>query len=506
MRKGWIIGLLLVEALAHGQGFNRQYDASGLQRSQVGWGVERTSGTHHVIFSGSSEVDTLGPDSAAYYTAIFLMKLDGIGDTIWQRKHFLPFHGIYNGWANCCDTVEAGFVVGGGRQSFDGTDEVYLMRFGPTGDTNWTKAFGGVGEFWAGRQVKATPDGGFIIVGDTDANGSADGFALKTDSLGNEEWRQIYPGGGTVDIFIAVDMAPGGGYYLGGQKRLSFDDDDLWVVRIGPTGAVQWQRSWGSAFAEVGAHLVTLSNGNTLVASAWCYSTDDDTYRFYMAELDANDGTTVWEQQYGPVAFGSFLFAAKELPNGDLISCGTSWMSFDQQGVLMRTTATGDSLWLRTYFYEDTLFTNGEGRFYDVLPTDDGGFIMAGATYGPANAPYPPGYSQDTWVVKVDSMGCIVPGCDGVGVQELVTNLGNSLAVFPNPAHGSTTAQVQLPQSMRGKALRLVLVNAQGQMALEQTATEGSNSLDLSGLAAGLYFVHLANATTWLGGTKLIIE
>jgi energy-coupling factor transporter ATP-binding protein EcfA2 len=146
-------------------------------------------------------------------------------------------------------------------------------------------------------------------------------------------------------------------------------------------------------------------------------------------------------------------------------------------------------------------------RFYDVLPTDDGGFIAAGSAYNPAGEPYPPGYSQDTWVVKVDSMGCIVPGCGGVGVQEVVTNLSNGLTVYPNPAHGSATVQVRLPQSIRGStALRLVLVNAQGQVVSEQDAQQGDNILDLSALSAGLYYVHLANGTTWLGGTKLLVE
>ena len=37
-------------------------------------------------------------------------------------------------------------------------------------------------------------------------------------------------------------------------------------------------------------------------------------------------------------------------------------------------------------------------------------------------------------------------------------------------------------------------------------AGQGENVLDLSGVAAGLYYVHLANGTTWLAGSKLVVE
>ncbi|QQR85494.1 MAG: T9SS type A sorting domain-containing protein [Flavobacteriales bacterium] len=354
--------------------------------------------------------------------------------------------------------------------------------------------------------MKRTLDGGFIIVGDTDANGNVDAFALKTDSSGNEQWREIYSGGGLSDYVVSVDKADGGDYLLGGQKRITADDKDLWLLRIDSVGAVRWSRSWGSGFDEPNAHLTTLVDGHALVASAWGYDDDFSAARTYLAKLDSTDGSTIWDREYGPVAYGAAFFAAKERYNGDIIACGVTWANLAQQGLLLRTTSTGDSIWMRSFYYQDTLITTGQGRFYDVLPTPDGGFIAAGSAYNPAGAPYPPGYSQDTWVVKVDSMGCIVPGCDGVGVQELVTNLGGALSVFPNPASGSTTVQVELPQSMRGKALRLVLVNAQGQVVREQTAQDGANILDLSNATAGLYYVHLAQGTTWLSGAKLVVE
>ena len=82
----------------------------------------------------------------------------------------------------------------------------------------------------------------------------------------------------------------------------------------------------------------------------------------------------------------------------------------------------------------------------------------------------PPIYGQDTWVVKVDSMGCLEPGCHLItGLTSQVTNLRGALRVWPNPvgAQGQGQGQVQvawdLPEAMTGSA-QLTLVSAAGQV------------------------------------------
>jgi len=48
------------------------------------------------------------------------------------------------------------------------------------------------------------------------------------------------------------------------------------------------------------------------------------------------------------------------------------------------------------------------------------------------------------------------------------------------------------------------LVSTQGQEVLVQKAVMGENALDLRALQAGLYYLHLTNGSTWLGGIKLV--
>ena len=65
---------------------------------------------------------------------------------------------------------------------------------------------------------------------------------------------------------------------------------------------------------------------------------------------------------------------------------------------------------MRYYQYSDSLISGGAGQLRDVLPTPDGGFIAVGAAYGVSHNGQ--SYGQDAWVIKVDSMGCLEPGCD----------------------------------------------------------------------------------------------
>ncbi len=518
MKALFLFILLFVEALATAQGFNRRYDDLGHGLQQTGFGIER-SGAGWTIFSGSDDLDSIGPGLYFHHASTVLRQIDLHGNTIWEKRAFRAHHSVLPGWANCCDTIPGGgYVVGGASEDTTGMEDVYLMRFNAEGDTLWTRVFSGPTQdhYMIGRQVKRTPDGGFLIVGDTGfgnifANG-IDGFAIKTDSLGNEQWRRIYGGPPPRwESFISCDIGPDHSYYLGGSYFPTDDNGEIWVMRTDTLGEVLWEVFLGGPYTDGNGHLTALSDGHLLIANAHGHNTAGTLFQPALTKLDAADGSVIWDRTYGPVVLNTVFFTAKESSDGDLIACGVTYansgMNNVQQGLLARTTSEGDSLWMFSYFYQDSVISTGQGRFYDVLPTHDGGFIAAGAAYNPVGGPYPPGYSQDTWVVKVDGNGCIVPGCNNVGITEQATNLLDALSIFPNPARSSTTIQLTLPPSVAHLPLVLSMVGMDGRVVHQQRITgNGEHQLALQGVSAGVYYVHIASEGKWLTGGKLVVE
>ncbi|MCB9183211.1 MAG: hypothetical protein H6591_04780 [Flavobacteriales bacterium] len=440
------------------------------------------------------------------------LRLSPQGEFISSEHFWDPPKATYPGWSNSTDKrADGGFVVGGSNFNIDSLDN-WLQR--PV--LYFLNAAGGFEQFielgpenqeWIGRQAKQTPDGGYVICGETSSVGNAlQAFVIKTDAQGNEEWTRTY-GGPWNDFINSVDHY-GPTYYTGGNRRISSGNAQFWVQCLNDTGAVVWEKLWGGSFPESTANISVAQNGDVLVAGGWAYS-NFGMARRYLARLDPSDGSFIWQREYAPQVSDCALQSVKEVPlSMDLISVG-SMSQGGYHGTLIRTTSTGDSLWMRHYQYADSLVSNGAGILRDVVPTPDGGFVAVGSAIqvGP--------YTQDVWVVKTDSMGCLEPGCHLImGMVSQITNLRDALSVAPNPvqAQGQVQVAVDLPADFQiDGSLRLTVTDATGRMVHElqlpspagQLTTD--NWLNLQ-LPTGLYHLHLHDATRWISGAKLVVE
>jgi hypothetical protein len=507
---------MLVGALAMGQGFNKRYDFLGWGNAQTALGIELLPDGYLTI-GGGTDYDSIAPGLFFAHGSVHLTRLDLNGNVLWEKRSWRPLHSALPGWSNCCDTIPGGgYVVGGASEDTTGFDEVYLMRFDANGDTLWTKVFGDPNgsDFWIGYRVKCTSAGDFLIVGFTGTEGlsSYQAFAIRTDDVGNELWRRIYSWpGNPFSGFLSCSLAANGDLFMAGSHNITISNTDYWVQRTDSLGNLKWRVRWGGPFSEAGTQIITGADGHVLVFSAKGYATNSQAMRCYVAKLDSTDGSIIWENEVGPTAPSTLFLAGKECPNGDLIATGATYanmgMGSGQKGLLCRTTSEGDSLWMFAYYSVADGLTDGTGRFYDVLPTPDGGFIAAGAAYFSASGNNPQGISQDTWVVKVDSTGCIIPGCNNVGISEQATNLLGAISIYPNPARDHATVQLTLPPGVGNGPFELTLVASDGRvMRRERIAGNGAHTLALEQLPAGLYYVHVADGGKWLTGGKLVLQ
>ncbi|MBK8339181.1 MAG: hypothetical protein IPK99_03880 [Flavobacteriales bacterium] len=176
----------------------------------------------------------------------------------------------------------------------------------------------------------------------------------------------------------------------GGQRAITVTNYDQWLLRVDGAGAVLWEEEYGSTFDDgPNAHVTASADGNALFATGWAQN-NNEYNKLGMTKVDSAGGL-IWSKTYGASHFSAALFTVKEVdPGGDLIAAGVSFAPvFYEHGALLRTDGQGDSLWLRYYHYYDSLWTEGKGRFYDVVPLDNG-FIAVGTAFATSNNPNDP--------------------------------------------------------------------------------------------------------------------
>jgi PGF-CTERM protein len=112
------------------------------------------------------------------------------------------------------------------------------------GEVQWNNTFRGVIWYNSEHSIQQTRDGGYIIAGMTQTFGGGhnDFLLVKTDSNGTEQWYRTF-GGGNVEFNPSVRLSPDGGYILGGET-FSFDDKNYWLIKTDEDGNVQWDRTF----------------------------------------------------------------------------------------------------------------------------------------------------------------------------------------------------------------------------------------------------------------------
>ena len=145
---------------------------------------------------------------------ISVIKTDSAGNIQWTRTIESPRS---ESAFDIIQTVDSGYaLVGYLEQDVAGNNDVYFVKMNATGDTLWSRTYGG-SESDAARSVIQTKDYGYAIAGRTDSQGAggSDIYLIKTDSSGRMQWSRTIGGSGN-EWANAVRQTPDGGYILAG--------------------------------------------------------------------------------------------------------------------------------------------------------------------------------------------------------------------------------------------------------------------------------------------------
>jgi hypothetical protein len=370
-----------------------------------------------------------------------LIRMDRSFNPIWEVDYSYNNDTTYSFFAltNVISTHDYGFVMVGAITSSQNINDLLIQKTDSLGNVQWRKSFVYKGVSWV-YSVIQTPDHGFLLgggAGEPYIKHSYHGIIIKTDSLGNEQWRRYIGSPDYDDSYCIVKNSPDGNYIVGTML-----------------GVDQYYNSWYD-FAKI--RLFKVSNA----------------------------GNVLWDKTYGEPKLSAITTQVIVHPNGDNVACGFysgPTDTVDTFSWILKTNHNGDSIWLREHYrYNGYLNTN---RLQDLKPTPDGGYILVGATDSFMYIP------QSAWVLKVDSLGCAVPGCHLVGLKEVIMP-PEEILLYPNPA--TTSITLRLPNSLIQEQKEVRVFNHAGQEVLRQPLPTGEPepTLDIFHLPAGLYYLRV---------------
>jgi hypothetical protein len=278
----------------------------------------------------------------------FLSKFDPNGNFIWARTWGGPSLtvGLSVAIDGYGDTYTTGWFIG--TVDFDpglgmdthtsnGSYDVFLSKFDPSGDFVWARTWGGPDDDSGNSVVLDGSDDTYVTgffegtadfdpgagVDNHSSDGDLDAFLSKLDPDGNLVWALTWGGPGyeygasvatdssgnayTTGVFTGtVDFDPGAGV----DNHTSDGNDAAFLSKIDPNGNFVWARTWGGPYGDIGLSIAIDGSENAYVTGFFDGTADFDPgagvdnhtsngYRdTFLSKIDSN-GNFVWARTWG---------------------------------------------------------------------------------------------------------------------------------------------------------------------------------------------------------------
>ena len=332
---------------------------------------------------------------------MFLMKINASGTVLWASRAGGPSidrGASVSAWPDGSCLV-AGAIGGTTATTFgtfsltgNGSTDVFVAKFDPTGTVLWASRAGGTGADHA-NAVSVFGDGSAVIAGtiggascfgpnlsctfNLSVNGGAstDAFLARVAADGTFAWGQSM-GSTTVDDGWGVAAHRDGSSVISGaftgtivfdgtHSLVSAGSNDIFVAKYSPTGSVDWAVRHGSASgSEVGYAAAALPDGTTYVAGAFASTiafggtslVSAGGVESFLAKFAGTDGAALWAKRSGGTSNDQASSVAVTVEGGALMggtfqSAPATFGPGETQVVSFTTQGSRDSYLARYFSY-----------------------------------------------------------------------------------------------------------------------------------------------------------
>lgn len=223
----------------------------------------------------------------------YVIKLDSSGILQWQK---LYGGSSAEGGGVILQTSDGGYILAANTSSNDSnvygnhldsiwtSNDIWLVKLDSSGNISWQKCIGGRYADFRHSFIK-TKDGGYVLAGfthsdDGDVSGKhsgfhnlnyADAWIIKFDSSLNILWQKCFGGSKEDDAYSILQTLDGGYVFAGvttstdgdvnGKHGGSNDSSDIWIVKLSPSGFLEWQKCIGGTNKDEAYSVIQTSDG-----------------------------------------------------------------------------------------------------------------------------------------------------------------------------------------------------------------------------------------------------
>lgn len=354
-----------------------------------------------------------------------------LGGTDWDQGHSV--------WA----TTDGGSVIACYSPSINGdvtgnhgNGDYWVVKLDAAGNIQWQKSLGG-SDYDMPHAIQQTSDGGYIVVGesksiDGDVTGHhgttsiySDMWVVKLNNLGNLEWQKSL-GGSYPEVAYSVQQTIDGGYILAGYSssidgdaigHLTYNNVDVWIVKINSIGNIIWQKSFGGFSTEVACGVIQTFDGGYVVAASTSSNSGDVTFLYgendyWIIKLDST-GNIQWQKTFGG-SYNESLTSIQQTSDGGYIVAGNS-QSHDFDVTMHYGSAINYDTWIvklnavGNIQWQKTIGGTGGDNANSIQQLADGGYIFAGVSSSTdGDASVNPAAGGNFWIVRLNSNGNVV--------------------------------------------------------------------------------------------------
>ncbi|MBK8474258.1 MAG: hypothetical protein IPL33_19965 [Sphingobacteriales bacterium] len=268
------------------------------------------------------------------------------------------------------------------------TRNVYLTKLDMGGERIWQHNYGISNRDEICRHVIQTLDGGFMLVGTQGALNNEPGasfYVIKTDASGVMEWDTTYVSNWG-QAFTVQQTPWDNGYIIGGVGFTDTTLYDMWIIKIGAAGELEWQRNFDryhiSDCAAQVRSLTTLEEYQNNLPIQYlmfgCGNEPDETHA-YINLLDEN-GDIIWERSdYDDSLPGFRSFITYPIIRPDKSFAGVTFVGGVHDNRFVDFASNGDINFTRLITIDTIQDLAGLALYFqDIKPTPDGGYVFAG--------------------------------------------------------------------------------------------------------------------------------